>query len=254
MSKAAKRERQRLNREAARAAQVAAVKRARATRSLRNLVIIAAVVAIAVFGLSYLNGSGSKKTTAIKRTYSAPPKMTIDPNKSYTATMDTSQGKIVIALDAKTAPQTVNSFVFLAKHRFYDGLTFHRIVKDFVDQGGDPKGDGSGGPGYTLPDEVPKDGYKAGSVAMANSGPNTSGSQLFLTVSDNGAKALAGSGPPYKYSILGQITSGLDVAQRINSLGGSDQAGTPTKKVTIDKVTIQESPVTGASSTTAPGK
>jgi cyclophilin family peptidyl-prolyl cis-trans isomerase len=253
VSKAAKRERQRLNREAARAAEVAAAKRARATRSLRNFVIVAAVFAIAVFALSYFNGS-SKKSSSIKRTYSAAPKMTIDPSKAYTATMDTSEGKMVIALDPKTAPQTVNSFVFLAKNRFYDGLAFHRIVTDFVDQGGDPKGNGTGGPGYTLPDEPPKNGYQAGSVAMASSGPNTTGSQFFLTVSENGAKTLDGTGPPYKYSILGQIVTGLDVAQKINSFGGSDQSGTPTKKVLIKKVTIQESPAGGTSSTSAPGK
>src|SRR5262249_37275571 len=98
------------------------------------------------------------------------PAMTINTAKTYTAVMSTTCGDITIALDAKTAPKTVNSFVHLSKKGFYDGLTFHRVAKDFVVQGGDPKGDGTGGPGYTLPDEPPKTGYKAGSVAMANSG------------------------------------------------------------------------------------
>jgi cyclophilin family peptidyl-prolyl cis-trans isomerase len=171
--------------------------------------------------------------------------MTIDTSKTYTAVMSTSCGDITIALDAKTAPKTVNSFVYLSKKRFYDGLTFHRVAKDFVVQGGDPKGDGTGGPGYTLPDEPPKNGYKAGSVAMANSGANTTGSQFFLTWTDQGAKALGG--PPYLYSSLGTVTKGLDVVGKLGSDYKPDaDPNVPSSQTTripiyINKVTITES-------------
>src|SRR5213075_1612365 len=109
------------------------------------------------------------------KSYPAPPKMSIDTNKTYTATFDTSKGQIVIDLFAKDAPNTVNNFVFLARDKFYDGLKFHRVIPDFMVQGGDPMGTGSGGPGYKFKDEVgpgnPK--HKVGSLSMANAGPNT---------------------------------------------------------------------------------
>jgi cyclophilin family peptidyl-prolyl cis-trans isomerase len=166
--------------------------------------------------------------------------MGIDTNKTYEAVLHTSEGDVPITLDAKTAPKTVNSFVYLACQGFYNGTTFHRIVTDFVDQGGDPKGDGTGGPGYTIPDEPPANGYQSGSVAMANSGAGTTGSQFFLVVSDNGAKGLGG--PPYSYSALGTMSpEGLTVAQTINTFGSADSAGTPTKVITIDGVTVTAS-------------
>lgn len=198
--------------------------------------------------------SSSGGNSAITRHYSKAPAITIDPNRKYTANIQTSEGTMVLDLAADKAPQTVNSFVFLAKHHFYDGLTFHRGHKDFVIQGGDPNGNGSGGPGYTLPDEPPTDGYKAGSVAMANSGPNTTGSQFFIVLSAGGAKQLGG--PPYQYSNLGQVTRGLDVAQKIVSFENASATADPrtqtlTKKVVIKKVTINVS--TGvAQPTTAP--
>ena len=109
--------------------------------------------------------------------------MGIDKNKRYTATMSTSLGEMVIALDPVAAPLTVNNFVFLALHHYYDGVIFHRIIKNFVCQGGDPEGSGRGGPGYRFGDELPKPNqYKVGSLAMANAGPNTNGSQFFITV------------------------------------------------------------------------
>jgi peptidyl-prolyl cis-trans isomerase B (cyclophilin B) len=163
--------------------------------------------------------------------------------------MQTSCGDITIALDPAVAPQTVNSFVSLAQKGFYDGTFFHRIVTDFVDQGGDPTGTGSGGPGYQLPDEPPTDGYKAGSVAMANAGTGTTGSQFFLVVSDTGAQQL-GTSPPFKYSDLGTMdAAGLKVAQKINTFGSSDSTGTPTQKVYVLGVKITEG--SGATSTTA---
>ncbi len=108
--------------------------------------------------------------------FSAPPEMGIDPAKRYTATMTTSLGEIVIALDALKAPKTVNNFVFLALNHYYDGVIFHRIIKGFMCQGGDPTGTGRGGPGYRFEDELPKPReYQIGSLAMANAGPNTNG-------------------------------------------------------------------------------
>ncbi len=176
------------------------------------------------------------KTT--KPTYKAAPALTIDTSKTYVAHMSTTCGTFDITLDAKVAPETVNSFVFLAKNHFYDGLSFHRLVKDFVIQGGDPKGDGTGGPGYALPTEPPLKGYTQGSVAMANSGPGTTGSQFFVTVSDNGAKSLGG--PPYLYSDLGNVTKGFDVIQKLMTFAPAAD-GPPTRPLYIFKVTVTES-------------
>ncbi|MFM7045346.1 MAG: peptidylprolyl isomerase, partial [Ilumatobacteraceae bacterium] len=114
------------------------------------------------------------------------PDFGIDTTKRYTATMDTSMGSMVIALDAINAPITVNNFVFLSGYRYYDGVIFHRIINGFVCQGGDPTGTGRGGPGYRFEDEPVKQRYQLGSVAMANAGPNTNGSQFFLISGPNG--------------------------------------------------------------------
>ena len=258
MSKADKRARKRENRLQGQAARAAEAKRRRQRSGLIRGGIIAVVV-VAVFALIIATGhkKSNKSTTsdtsaAASCSHTAPPRgstklyksappMTIDQSKTYTATMTTSCGTITMKLDPKDAPRTVNSFVFLARHHFYDGLKFHRVVTDFVVQGGDPKGDGTGGPGYSLPDEPPTNGYKAGSVAMANAGPDTTGSQFFLVASANGAKTLGG--PPYKYSILGQITKGLDVVQKMETFAptAAPHDGPPTKPLYIDKVTISES-------------
>jgi len=173
-------------------------------------------------------------------TYDAPPPLTIDESKAYTATIATSCGDIVVRLDAKAAPRTVNNFVFLAREGFYDGLTFHRVVPGFVIQGGDPAGDGTGGPGYTFADELPDDGYPTGSVAMANSGPGTNGSQFFIVTGDAGFL-------PNSYSRFGTVTKGLDVAQAIerfadpNADPGDPASQVPTATILIDAVTIRES-------------
>lgn len=145
-------------------------------------------------------------------TYDAPPELMIDESLDYTATLATSCGDIVIALDAEAAPNTVNNFVFLSEEGFYDGLTFHRVVPGFVIQGGDPAGDGTGGPGYEFGDELPEGGYPQGSVAMANSGPDTNGSQFFIVTGD--ASAL-----PNAFSRFGEVTEGLEVAEAIQALG-----------------------------------
>jgi cyclophilin family peptidyl-prolyl cis-trans isomerase len=253
MSKADRRARKRENKQMGRAEREAELKR-RKQRSglLRGFLVVLAIVV--VFGLILWTGrNGSKKTAATTTTKPAAvcktvsgrisctqsPTMTIDPAKTYTATIATNVGNVVIKLDPKEAPKTVNSFVFLAKHHFYDGLIFHRVAKDFVVQGGDPTGKGSGGPGYSLPTEPPKNGYVAGSVAMANAGAGTTGSQFFLTWSAAGAKKLGG--PPYLYSILGQTTQGLVVVMKMGSYAPASGDGAPTKKLQIVKVTNSES-------------
>jgi cyclophilin family peptidyl-prolyl cis-trans isomerase len=163
--------------------------------------------------------------------FSEPPEMGIDPSKRYTATMDTSMGTLVIALDAINAPVTVNNFVFLAAHHYYDGIIFHRIINGFVCQGGDPGGTGTGGPGYRFQDEPVKQRYQLGSVAMANAGPNTNGSQFFLISGPSGVNL------PPQYNHFGQIVKGLDVLdamQRV-STGRGDR---PHEDVVINSVTI----------------
>jgi cyclophilin family peptidyl-prolyl cis-trans isomerase len=165
--------------------------------------------------------------------FAGPPPMCIDPAKRYTATMVTSKGTLVFALDAARAPQTVNSFVFLARYHFFDGIAFHRIIPGFVVQGGDPTGTGTGGPGYRFADELPQPGrYEIGSLAMANAGPDTNGSQFFII---SGAQ---GTALPPLYSLFGQAVAGLDVLAAIEATGSP--SGKPTARVVIESVTIAE--------------
>jgi peptidyl-prolyl cis-trans isomerase B (cyclophilin B) len=136
--------------------------------------------------------------------------MTIDPSKNYTATFHTSRGEIVCELYAKDAPKTVNNFVFLAREKFYDGTKFHRVLADFMIQGGDPTGTGSGGPGYKFEDEVKSNPrkHKVGSLSMANAGPNTNGSQFFIT--HVVTQWLDG-----KHTVFGQVTKGQDIVDSV---------------------------------------
>jgi len=169
-----------------------------------------------------------------RQKFSAEPPMCIDPAKRYTATMTTSKGTMVIALDPVAAPRTVNSFVFLARYHYYDGIVFHRVIPGFVLQGGDPEGTGRGGPGYQFADELPKPGrYQIGSLAMANAGPNTNGSQFFVISGPDGAQL------PPQYSLFGAVVSGGEVVKAIDAIG--TRSGTPTEKVIIESVTIEES-------------
>jgi cyclophilin family peptidyl-prolyl cis-trans isomerase len=184
---------------------------------------------------------GSVPSSALvkKPTFTKAPKMTIDPKKTYTATVVTSCGTIQLQLFAKDAPITVNNFVFLANQHFYDGLTFHRIVKGFVIQGGDPKGDGSGSPGYQFKDELNNDlKYDVGTLAMANSGKNTNGSQFFIVSGQQGTTL------PKSYTIFGKVTMGTDVVTAIEDIpttSTSTRQDIPTQTVYILKVTISTS-------------
>jgi cyclophilin family peptidyl-prolyl cis-trans isomerase len=171
--------------------------------------------------------SQPQQKTGQTKTWTSPPAMEIDPNKTYTATIKTSLGDVTVELFAKDAPKTVNNFVFLARQKFYDGVIFHRIIKDFMIQTGDPQGTGSGGPGYRFQDELPvKRSYDPGIVAMANAGPNTNGSQFFIC---NGANCKSLNQQP-NYTQFGKVTAGMDVVQKLSSVEvGPDQRGEPSK-------------------------
>ncbi len=171
--------------------------------------------------------------------YRAPPPMTIDTNRQYIATIKTNFGDIVVQLFAKDAPLAVNNFVFLAREGFYNGVKFHRVVKGFVIQSGDPTGTGTGGPGYSFADEPVTKDYVPGTLAMANAGPNTNGSQFFITLAD-----LRGT-LPKSYTIFGLVTGGFDVVQRIGDVpviarvpGG--EVSFPSVGVYVDAIIIEE--------------
>jgi cyclophilin family peptidyl-prolyl cis-trans isomerase len=141
--------------------------------------------------------------------YNAPPQMQIETNRTYHVVIKTNKGDIHLDLNPAEAPMTVNNFVALARDGYYDGVTFHRVVPRFVIQGGDPTGKGSGGPGYQFQDEAVKRPYKAGTVAMANAGPNTNGSQFFICLEDQ-------PGLPPNYTIFGDTVAGMDVVRNIH--------------------------------------
>jgi peptidyl-prolyl cis-trans isomerase B (cyclophilin B) len=166
------------------------------------------------------------------------PTAKLDKGKTYVATVSTSCGDFEITLDAKRAPKTGGSFKYLADQRFFDGTTFHRIVKDFVIQGGDPAGTGEGGPGYTVVEAPPSDlRYEKGVVAMAKTQTDprgASGSQFFV-VTGGGAAQL-----PPDYALLGKVTAGMDVVERINGVQADPSTGQPAFTVVIKSVTVAE--------------
>ena len=142
--------------------------------------------------------------------YSAPPPMTIDTSKQYTATIETGKGTLVLELFASDVPVTVNNFVFLAREGFYDNTTFHRVIADFMAQGGDPTGTGRGGPGYQFADEFTRHTHGSGALSMANAGPNTNGSQFFITYTPQ----------PHlnnRHSVFGQLIEGMDVLKELKN-------------------------------------
>jgi len=158
-------------------------------------------------------GPGGAAFNQITHAFSQPPAMTIDTNKVYCAGINTNRGLIVLELDPRLAPKTVNNFVYLAEHHFYDGLKFHRVVPKFVIQTGDPQGTGAGGPGYKFNDEPVLANYTEGCAAMANSGPNTNGSQFFICTADN-TKTLQ-----KLYNLFGHVVQGMNVALSIQGPG-----------------------------------
>jgi peptidylprolyl isomerase len=173
-----------------------------------------------------LDGSAPRK-----QQFDSPHELGIDPSKRYTATMETSMGTLVIALDAINAPQTVNNFVSLAAQHYYDGVIFHRIINGFMCQGGDPTGTGRGGPGYKFNAEPVKQKYQIGSLAMANAGPNTNGSQFFLISGPSGVNL------PPQYNHFGQVVKGLEIVDAMQRVE-TDRSDRPQTDVVINSVTI----------------
>ncbi len=152
--------------------------------------------------------SSGPVTTNEPMNYSTPPPMTIDTGKQYTAAIETEKGNLVLELYAKDVPVTVNNFVFLAREGFYSNTTFHRVIAGFMAQGGDPTGTGAGGPGYSFADEFTEHTHVTGALSMANSGPNTNGSQFFITYAPQ--PHLDGM-----HSVFGRLVDGMDVLEAI---------------------------------------
>ncbi|MEW6034808.1 MAG: peptidylprolyl isomerase [Chloroflexota bacterium] len=217
----------------------------------RVLVLVLALGALLALSACARESGGSRATTAgpvpvptatkgerTLKTYTAPPGMVIDPGKKYQATMHTTKGDIVFELFAAEAPKTVNNFVFLARDGFYDGVKFHRIMKGFMVQSGDPTGTGAGGPGYRFEDEPVTRNYVAGTLAMANAGSNTNGSQFFIVHKV--------ANLPKSYTIFGIVTKGMDVVDRIASTpvvaNRWGEMSLPTEDVLITGIEIQEVP------------
>jgi cyclophilin family peptidyl-prolyl cis-trans isomerase len=263
-----KRARKKENARAAREQREAAQKRRKRIRSTTTVAIIGALFVGVIVLLNVAGGhkkkasppasstttstvpvypAGCVKTVpkaAAPKTYKSPPPMMIDPSKTYTASFSTSCGDFTATLDAKNSPKGVNNFVFLARQGFYDGLTWHRVVTDFVIQGGDPKGDGTGGPGYSVVTELPKDGYPLGTLAWAkgSSEPNGSAGSQFFVVTGNSTAALAQKiAGSYQYGAFGRVTSGIANAEKIMSLAPASGDGAPTVPMYMFKVTISES-------------
>jgi cyclophilin family peptidyl-prolyl cis-trans isomerase len=283
-----KRQRQDAGRMQRQAAQREMTKKQQRNRSIRGFAVVLALVAVAAAGIAIFSGggddddvaTGASTTTAVpgapveltypgsgasntgdtpcpaadgsaERTtaFEKAPSTCIDAAKTYTALVETSEGDITIQLDPAKAPVAVNNFVVLARYHYYDGVPFHRIVADFVDQAGMPVGPtdpaAADSPGYTIPDELPDtsslaspaDAYPDGSLATANRGPDTASAQWFIVVKGGGQQFAANP----NYSVFGQVTEGLDVAETINTFGDGTSTGTPLKQITIEKVTITES-------------
>lgn len=262
-----KRKRQEQGRLARLEAERQAQRRAQRNRSIRNLLILLGALVVGALVYSILSGGdddgdegspevvlpgqgasitgetpcppadgSAERTTSFEQ---APP-MCIDPARTYTATIKTTEGDIVVELDAEGAPETVNNFVVLARYHYYDDVPFHRIIPGFMNQAGDPVGPvpGTGGPGYTIPDELPTgdDPYPTGTLAMANTGqPNSGGGQWFITVEGGGDQLTP------TYSAFGRVVEGQDVVDEINQHGDAATNGTPTKIVTITTIEITES-------------
>jgi cyclophilin family peptidyl-prolyl cis-trans isomerase len=250
VSKAAKRARKKEGRQA----RIEAEKKAASRRRTRNRNIVLGTVFVLLAGYLTLTHflAKPKVTTAACSTAKPPrgatvsqttaPPMTVSQSKTYTATIVTSCGTMVASLDVKDSPNTVNEFVYLADKGFYNGLTFHRIVKDFAIQGGDPTGTGSGGPGFEVTDTVPSGfKYTKGVLAMANAG-TTGGAagQFFVVPADSAASKFQ----PL-YAVLGKVTSGLDTVDKLNAVktvaNSQGEVSQPAEPVYIDKVTVASS-------------
>jgi cyclophilin family peptidyl-prolyl cis-trans isomerase len=251
-----KRQRKKENARMAREAREAEVKKRKRNRTILSAGIAVAVFVIAIVVIEITQGGGGHKsdassptstaatttTTSAKNTHQTAPAVTIDPNKTYTADISTTYGNITVALDAKDALKGTNNFVHLARQGFYDGLTWHRLVKGFVIQGGDPEGNGNGGPGYDIVTEMPKNGYPVGTIAYAKTGnapAGSAGSQFFIVTVNRPESLEQKVNGSYQYGAFGHVTSGMDVVHQIENLP-ADSEGKPAQPVYIKKVTITE--------------
>lgn len=239
MSTAAKRQRKKDNARSAREARETAGKRSKRLRSVRTLAIVTILAVGAVVLINSCSGSDSDSkssgTTTPSSDSSSETTTPAPKDGGPTATIETNFGEIVVDLDTENAPKAAGRFIDLARDGFYDGLTWHRAVPNFVIQGGDPEGNGSGGSGTTpVVGETPTDGYPLGSLAAAKAGNEPAGtfdSQFFIVTGADGTQL------PPEYARFGIVTEGLDVAQEIEALApGGD--GPPTKSATIEKITI----------------
>ena len=201
-------------------------------RKLVFLALALAVLAAVIAVIAIPRGTGEEP---IARTSLAKPGEVLAQGEPATVDFVTTEGDFTIQLDTDRAPVTANNFAYLTEEGFYDGLTFHRIVPGFVIQGGDPAGDGTGGPGYSVAEKPPADlEYEPGIVAMAKSGTEpsgTSGSQFFIVTGPNGASLTP------DYALVGRVSEGFDVVQKIGELGGADES--PTREVVIERATLQ---------------
>jgi cyclophilin family peptidyl-prolyl cis-trans isomerase len=262
-----KRERQKAGRQTRRVEAESAARKARTRGAFLKWGIFALVVLAIVVAIPFLFGdddddattSTDSSTTLVPTTtlaptpcppatgvtepvreFTAPFEMCIDTAKTYTAVLTTNKGVLRVTLDDEAAPIAVNNFVNLARSKYFDGTTCHRIIVDFVAQCGDPTGTGSGGPGFRFEDELPEAGaYQVGSLAMANSGPNTNGSQFFIVTGEDGVNGLQ----PL-YTLFGQVEPGQDdVIAALNAAGNPDPGANgvpPREDVTLESVTITE--------------
>lgn len=210
---------------------------------MKKVFIAIGILALIVVGVLIARSSVSQNTaqspapTVEKEPSPAPTVNTSSKNSMHTVTLETNKGSIVFETYDADAPKTVENFIALANKKFYDGLVFHRVIKGFMIQGGDPKGDGTGGPGYAFADELNpetqsyKNGYKKGVVAMANAGPNTNGSQFFVMLEDYPL--------PNDYTIFGKVTKGQEV---VDAIGGAKTGANdkPAEKMEIKKVVVKQ--------------
>lgn len=172
-------------------------------------ILVGVVLGVPALLAASCGGSEPKSQPAQQlKTYDSPPAMSIDVNKQYTAIIEMEKGDMVVELFARDVPVTVNNFVFLAREGFYNGVTFHRVLPGFMAQGGDPTGTGRGGPGYSFEDEFTSHKHGAGTLSMANAGPDTNGSQFFITFTPQ-------PGLDGRHTVFGQITEGMDVLEKL---------------------------------------
>ena len=198
---------------------------------IRHVIAVLLVAAAACLALA--DARAAEEQPKERKQYDKPPEMKVDKDKTYTATIETNAGTMVAELYPKLAPQTVNSFVFLAREGFYEGVIFHRVIPGFMIQGGDPTGTGSGGPGYTLKAEFNDTKHNRGILSMARtSDPDSAGSQFFV---------MHGRAPHLddQYTVFGKVTRGLDVVDKIATAPKGDD-DRPTNPVKIKRITIAE--------------